>query len=106
MSESIATLRSGSASNGKLSLPSRFFDFLRPIPMVGERVDAEPDGPDVMLVEGGFEPRHFAEFGRAYRRKNLWMRKQDCPAIADPLVEIDRTFGRILNESGATSPIE
>src|SRR5262249_776769 len=41
-----------------------------------------------------------SELGRAHRREVLRMRKQDRPGIADPVVEPDRTLGRLRLEVG------
>ena len=44
------------------------------------------------------QPGHVAEFGRADRREILRVREQDRPAVADPVVEVDRPLGRLGRE--------
>ncbi len=67
-------------------------DVLGPLAMVLDRVDAEPDDLAVALLELGLEPGHVAQLGRADRREVLRVGEQDRPAVADPLVEVDRAF--------------
>ena len=63
-----------------------------------DRIDAQPDDLGVALVELGLQPGHVAELGRADRREVLRMREQDRPAVADPLVELDRALGGLGRE--------
>src|SRR4029077_2479906 len=71
---------------------------LGPFLVVVHRIDAEADDLGVALVEFGLELRHVAKLGGADRREILGMGEQDRPAIADEVVEIDRTLGRIRRE--------
>src|SRR5215469_1990678 len=66
--------------------------------MVADGVNAEPDNLGVAPVEFRLEARHIAEFGGAYRREILGVRKQYAPRIADPFVKADRTGGRLRFE--------
>jgi hypothetical protein len=54
----------------------------------------------VALVELGLELRDRAELGGAHRREVLGMREEDAPRFAEPLVEVDGAFGRVLGEVG------
>jgi hypothetical protein len=61
-------------------------------------IDREADHFDPALIEFAFEPRDHAELGGADRCEILRMREQHAPRIAEPLVEMNRAFGRILGE--------
>ena len=65
-----------------------------------ERVDAESDDLDVALVELGLQLRDHAELGRADGGEVLRMREQDAPTVAEVVVELDFTFGRLRSEIG------
>src|SRR6202022_845955 len=58
------------------------------------------DDLGVALVELGLDARHVAQLGGAHRGEILWVREEDGPLIADPLVEVDRTLGRLRSEVG------
>ena len=55
-------------------------------------IDAQSDDLGVALGELRLDLRHVAELGRANGREVLGMREQDRPAVADPLVEVDRSL--------------
>ena len=73
----------------------RLLNVGRPLRVIRDRIDAEPDDLHVALLELGRELREIAELGRAHGREIFRMRKEDGPAVADPLMEIDRTLGRL-----------
>src|SRR5262249_45750575 len=60
--------------------------------------DAEPDDLGVALFELRLQPSHVSEFGGAYRSEILGMGKQNGPAIANPLMEVDRPFRSLCRE--------
>jgi hypothetical protein len=66
--------------------------------MLLDRIDAQADQLGVAAGELRFDLGHVAEFGRADRREILRMREEDGPAVADPLVEIDRPLRRFGGE--------
>jgi hypothetical protein len=71
--------------------------------VAGYRVHAQPDDFRVALGKLRFETRHVAQFGRAYRSEILGVRKQDGPAVANPLVKVDgalRGFGSEVGSFG------
>src|SRR6266849_3802211 len=78
----------------------RLLDVLRPLLVVLHRVHAQADDLRVALVEFGFDARHVAELGRAHRGEVLGVGEENHPLVADPLVEIDRTLGRLRGEVG------
>ena len=75
-------------------------DVLDPAAVIRHRVDGEADDLGVALGEFGLDPRHVAELGRAHRRVVLRVREQDRPAVADPVVEMDRPLRRFGGEIG------
>ena len=74
------------------------FDILGPFLMRVGRIDAKADDLAVSLFELGFEPRGFAKLGGADGRKILWMRKQNCPLVSHPFVEVDWAFSGFSRE--------
>jgi hypothetical protein len=72
-------------------------DVRRPALVGRHGIHGEPDGLDPALVELGLEAGHIPELGRAHGREVLGMREEHGPAVADPVVEVDRAlraFGR------------
>src|SRR6266545_6894431 len=63
-------------------------------------IDAQAHQLDAALVEFRLQLRESAEFGRANRREILRVREQKRPAIADPIVEFDCSFGGLGFEIG------
>src|SRR5436309_1006196 len=53
---------------------------------------------DAALAELRLDRRHGAELGRADGREVLRMGEEDGPGVADPVVEADRSFGRLCLE--------
>ena len=68
--------------------------------MVVDRVDRQADDLGIALVELGLDARHVAQLGGADRGEVLRVREQHRVAVADPLVEIDRTLGSFDLEIG------
>jgi hypothetical protein len=56
-------------------------------------VDAEPHQLDATLVEFRFQLRQCAKFRGADRGEILWVREQECPTAADPVMEFDFSLG-------------
>ena len=83
---------------GRVSL--RLLDVARPLGVVVERVDGEPDDLHVPAVELGLDAGHVAELGGAYGREVARMREQDRPRVADPVVEADPALGGVRLEVG------
>ena len=52
----------------------------------------------ITFLEFRDEARHVAEFGRANRREVFRMRKQDSPAVTDPIMKIDGAFRGLGSE--------
>jgi hypothetical protein len=75
-------------------------DVLRPPAVLRYRVDAQPDDLAAAFVEFRLQPGHVAELRGADRRKILWMRKEDGPAVADPLMEVYRALRGFRGEVG------
>ena len=69
--------------------------------MVADSVDADAEDLAVAFLELRFQARHVSELRRADRREVLGVREQDGPTVADPLVEVDPTFGGIGVEVGS-----
>ena len=68
--------------------------------VVVERVDRQADHLDVALVELGLDLGHVAELGGADRGEVLGVGEQHAPAVAEPLVEVDRALGGLGGEVG------
>src|SRR5258706_5120745 len=86
---------------GKLgACPMRLPDVGRPALVRPDRIDRKPDRLDAAPVELRLEPRHVPELGGAHRREVAWVREQNRPAVADPFVKADRSFGRDGGEIG------
>ncbi len=73
-------------------------DVGEPALVIGDRIDRQADHLAVAPLKLRLEPGEIPELGRADRREVLWMRKQQAPGIADPLVEADRARGRFGRE--------
>ena len=56
---------------------------------------------DVALGELGLDLGHVAELGRADGREVLRMGEEDRPLVADPLVKLDLSLGRLGGEVGS-----
>src|SRR5215472_18735128 len=76
----------------------RLLYVLRPLLVIPERVDADPDDLAVALLELRRDPGHVAELGGAHRREVLRMGEQGRPAVADPLVELDGPLRGVRGE--------
>ena len=68
--------------------------------MAFDGIDRDTDDLHTALFEFRLQAAHGAEFGGADRRKILRMRKQDRPAIANPVVKAYRTMGGLGGEVG------
>ncbi|MNY41309.1 hypothetical protein D3C86_1761150 [compost metagenome] len=66
--------------------------------MVADRVDAQPENLGVALVELWLEFGQITQFSGADRREIFRMRKQDRPAVTDPLMKVERAFGGVGGE--------
>src|SRR6185312_1168723 len=75
-------------------------DVLRPLGVTVDWVDRNADDLHAALVELRLDLGHVAKLCRADRSEVLRMRKQDRPAIADPVVELDFAFGGLRLEIG------
>ena len=75
-------------------------DVGKPTAMAVDRIDAQADELGVAFGELRLDLGHIAELGGADRREVLGMREQDRPAVADPLMEIDRSFCGLSGEVG------
>ena len=76
----------------------RLGDVGRPALVVVDRIDAEADDLDAALVEFGLQRRHAPEFGGADRREILGVREKHAPAVAEPFVKADFSFGGVRLE--------
>src|SRR5712664_2445384 len=56
-------------------------------------IHAQPDYFDVALVEFWFQPRGFTQLCGTNRSEIFWMGKQNCPAVTNPFMKADRSFG-------------
>jgi hypothetical protein len=75
----------------------RFLDVRGPLSVTSHGVYAQPDNLAVSFCKFGLQTSHISEFRRADGCEIFWMRKQNRPPIADPLMEIDcalSCFGR------------
>ena len=68
------------------------FNVRRPLTVIGYRVHAQPEDLGVSLGELRLESRHVTKFSGAHGSEIFRMGKQDCPAVADPLVKVDRAL--------------
>ena len=75
-------------------------DVGKPSAVAVDRIDAEPDQLGVALGEFGLDLGHVAEFRGADRREVLGMGEQDRPAVADKVVEVDRSLGGLRHKIG------
>ena len=71
----------------------RLADVLRPFGVLVDGVDGKAHQFDAAFVEFRLQFCERTEFGGADRCEILGMREQQCPAIADPIVELDLAFG-------------
>jgi hypothetical protein len=71
-------------------VPLRLFNVRGPFAVVVDRIDAQ--AKDLAVPRGKFrlESGHVAKFRRTDWREIFRVRKQDGPAVADPLVELNR----------------
>ena len=76
----------------------RLLDIAQPTGVAVDRVDAQADELRVALRELGLDFGHVPELRRAHRREILRMGKQNRPAVADPLVEVDGALGGLRLE--------
>ena len=79
----------------------RFLNVLRPSAVIRNRVHAQTDDLAISLCEFRLQACHVAEFRRANWSEVLGMRKQYRPAIADPLMEVERALRRFRREIGS-----
>ena len=63
-------------------------------------IDAQAHQFDAALVELRLQPRQRPEFGGADGGEVLGMRKQQGPAVADPVVKLDASLGGVSLEIG------
>ena len=80
--------------------PDHVLDVCRPLRVIVDWVDRQPDDLDAALVEFRLQPRHGAELGGADGREILGVREQHHPVAADPVVETNLAFGRFRFEIG------
>ncbi len=69
-----------------------------------DRVDRQADELGVALVELGLGLGESAQLGGAHGGEVLGVGEQDPPRVAQPLVEIDRSLGRVGGEIGGDIP--
>ena len=67
----------------------RLLDIGCPPAVIGYRVDAQSNDLCISFGELGLKAGHVAEFGGADGREVFGVRKEDRPAVTDPLVEVD-----------------
>ena len=79
-------------------VPLRRLDVLRPLLVIGDRVDADAEDLAVALGELVVQAGHRAQFGGAHRGEILRVRTEDGPAVADPLMEVDGALGGLGGE--------
>jgi hypothetical protein len=79
-----------------LCLSNIFGPFLMGIRLV----HTQANNLNIAPVEFRFESSAFPKLGCANRGEILGVGKKHCPAIADPLVELNRTVGRVRFEIG------
>lgn len=70
-------------------------DVLDPALVAAQRVGREAQKLDATLGELGLQPGELAELGGADRGVVLRVREEYKPLVADELMEINRTLGRI-----------
>ena len=63
-------------------------------------IDREADDLGSALGELAFEASHGAELGGADGSKVFGVGEEDCPVIADPLVELDGAVGGVSSKVG------
>ena len=63
--------------------------------MVFDTITRQADDLHAALFEFRLQLRHITELGRADRGEILRMRENDRPAVADPIMELDRAVGRL-----------
>jgi hypothetical protein len=73
-------------------------DVLGPFRMPVDGIDAQAHQLDAALVEFRLQLCESAELGGANRREILRVREQKCPAITDPVVELDLSLGGLCFE--------
>jgi hypothetical protein len=71
-----------------------------PLGVVLDGIDREADDLGSALGELPFEASHGAELGGADGSKVLGVGEEDCPVIADPLVELDGAVGGVSSKVG------
>ena len=75
-----------------------FLDVVQPGIVIIHRIDTQADDLGVAFVEFRLEPGHVPEFRRADGGKILGMGKQDGITVADPVMEVDRSFCGFYSE--------
>src|SRR5690349_7286740 len=76
------------------------FVVLRPLSVAVYGIDADREDLDVSALELLGQVRDAAKLGGADRGEVLGVREQHAPALAEPLVKVDATRGRVLVEVG------
>src|SRR4029453_15002005 len=78
-----------------------FLDILGPFLVIGHGINAQTDHFKFAFRELRFETRHIAELSCANRGEILWMRKQNGPPVANPVMEINGSFRRLRGKIGS-----
>jgi hypothetical protein len=69
--------------------------------VVLDAIGGQADNLDVPLFELGLKFRHVAGLGGTDGCKIFGVREYDRPAVADPVVELDRSLGGLSFEIGS-----
>src|SRR6516165_719700 len=70
----------------------RFLNVLGPAFVIASRINGQSHYLHVSPIKLWFDFGHVTELGRTDRCEVLWMREQDGPRVADPIVETDSSF--------------
>jgi len=89
----------GNNREGQVST-SDIVDILNPLLVAAKIVCRETDDFDVALLEVFRPAGYFAQLCGAHRSEIGGMREEDGPAVANPVVELDRPLSRLSGEVG------
>ena len=89
------------AHHGIVNLISaHLLDIGEPIAIILTAVDRQAENLGVALGKFLAEPGHVTKLGRANRSESLGMRKEDCPAVTHPIMEVNAALCGLSDEVG------
>src|ERR1041385_8510098 len=85
-------------------MTGRILNILGPAFVIAHRIGAQSDDLAISFLKFGFKPGHVTELRRTNRGVIFRMRKKNRPAVADPIVKVNLTFGRFSGKIRGNVP--